>query len=641
MNAGSALRPARRLRAATGVLLALALLVVVGAVVVNGALLGVGLAAKTASDRFLALPSELRAPALPQRTVIVDAEGGPIGWLWEEDRQVVPLDRIAPVMRQALVDVEDSRFYENPGVDARAVARALVRDQVAKVSGDEDEQEGASTLTQQYVKNLRLATARGKGEREEAVEHSYTRKIEEARYALRLGETMSKDAILEGYLNLVFFGNGAYGVQAAAERYFDVDAADLTLPQAALLAGLVKNPSSLDPTENPRDARERRDLVLDRMLELGHVTPAQHAAAVAAPLRLRAGGPTAGCSGPRGYYCSYVLQALLADERFGEDERARERVLRTGGFRIVTTMDPQVQRAAERATARARDSRAHLAAAVVEPGTGKVLALAASRPFGVGDGATSVDLPLGGSTGFAAGSTFKVFVLAEALEQGIDLDLELDAPQVYRTTDRGKPYEVRNALDSESGRFTLQEATWLSVNTWYMQLQERTGVRGPAELAEAMGVRRVGGGPLHRVPSFTLGTNEVSPLAMAGAYATLAARGQFCPPHALVAVEQPRYAGEGGAPAPRVEREVAAPECRRVLPQRGRGHRHAGAARRDPAGHGDGGRPGAAGGGQDGHRAGLLVGVVHRLHARPGGGGVAGRPAGRLPLPAARRRDRR
>ena len=262
MNAGSALRPARRLRAAAGVLLALALLIALGAVVLNGALLGVGLVAKQASDRFLALPSELRAPALPQRTVIVDAEGGPIGWLWEENRQVVPLDRIAPVLRQALVDIEDSRFYENPGVDARAVARAALRDQVGRVSGDEGRQEGASTLTQQYVKNLRLATARSEGERDDAVEHSYSRKIEEARYALGLSETMSKDAILEGYLNLVFFGNGAYGAQAAAERYFDVDAADLTLPQAALLAGLVKNPTSLDPTRDPEGARERRDLVL-------------------------------------------------------------------------------------------------------------------------------------------------------------------------------------------------------------------------------------------------------------------------------------------------------------------------------------------------------------------------------------------
>ena len=568
MNAGSALRPARRLRAAAGVLLALALLVVVGAVVVNGALLGVGLAAKQASDRFLALPSALRAPALPQRTEIVDAEGGPIGWLWEENRQAVALDQIAPVMRQALVDIEDSRFYENPGVDARAVARAALRDQVGRVSGGDVEQEGASTLTQQYVKNLRLATARSEGERDDAVEHSYARKIEEARYALRLSETTSKDAILEGYLNLVFFGNGAYGVQAAAERYFDVDAADLTLPQAALLAGLVKNPTSLDPTRNPRDARERRDLVLDRMLELGHATPAEHARATAAPLGLKPGGPTGGCRGPRGYYCNHVLQTLMADERFGKDERTRERVLRTGGLTIVTTMHPQVQLAAEQATARARGSRAHLAAAVVEPGTGKVLALAASRPFGVDDGATSVDLPLGGSSGFQAGSTFKVFVLAKAIEQGIDLDFALNAPQVYRTTDNGKPYEVRNALDSESGRFTLEKATWLSVNTWYMQLQDRTGVRGPAELAEAMGVRRAGGEPLHRVPSFTLGTNEVSPLAMAGAYATLAARGEHCPPYAVVAVEQPGYVGEFGAPAPEVERAVEAPQCRQVLPQR-------------------------------------------------------------------------
>ncbi len=568
MNAGPVHRPPRRRpRRVAGLLSALLVFTLCVTVAVNLVLVGVGLAAKEASDRFLAMPADLRQVPLPQRSVMVAADGTPIAWFWEENRSVVKLDRIAPVMRQALVDIEDSRFYDNPGIDLRAIGRALVRSQVGAVTGKDSEQEGASTLTQQYVKNLRLAQARTDAERAEVVEVSYARKLEEARYALRLADTMTKDEILEGYLNLVFFGNGGYGVQAAAERYFSVPAAALSLPQAALLAGIVKNPSALDPTKHPEDALVRRNLVLDRMLELGHVTADEHAAATAAPLGLRPGGPTAGCAGPNGYFCDHVLRSLLADERLGKDEATRRSLLETGGLTIVTTLHPKVQAAAVAATARARGSRANLAAAVVQPGTGRVLALAGSQPFGVEPGQTSVNLPVGGSSGFQAGSTFKVFVLAQAIAQGIPLDLELYAPQVYTASDNGKPYPVANASDSESGVFTLEEATWHSVNTWYMQLQERTGINGPAALAEAMGVRLANGRPLLRVPSFTLGTNEVTPLAMAGAYATFAARGKHCPPYALVALRQPAYAGPGGAAAARLGNvDNPAPRCRQVLP---------------------------------------------------------------------------
>ena len=568
MNAGPVRGPSRQpSRGWSRLVLPVVAFTACVAVAVDLVLVGVGLAAKEASDRFLALPSRLDASPLPQRSVMVDAEGTPIAWFYEQNRSVVPLDQIAPVVRQALVDIEDSRFYENPGIDLRAIGRALARSQADAVTGDETGQQGASTLTQQYVKNLRLLQARTEAEREEVLEVSYARKLEEARYALRLADTMTKDEILEGYLNLVFFGNGAYGVQAAAERYFSRPASALTLPQAALLAGIVKNPTALDPTNAPEDSLARRNVVLDRMLELGHVTDEEHAAATAAPLGLDPGGPTAGCTGPNGYFCDHVLDQLLADPRLGKDEAARQAVLETGGLTVVTTLHPKVQAAAVAATARARGSRANLATAVVQPGTGTVLALAASQPFGVGPGQTSVNLPVGGTSGFQAGSTFKVFVLAQAIAQGIPLDFELFAPQVYVGSDNGKPYPVANAADSESGVFTMEQATWLSVNTWYMQLQERTGIRAPAALAEAMGVRLANGKPLHRVPSFTLGTNEVTPLAMAGAYATFAARGKHCPPRDLVALRQPAYAGAGGSAAARVGNlDWPAPTCRQVLP---------------------------------------------------------------------------
>ena len=397
MNGRPVRRPSRRRsRGWTRLVLPVLVFTACVAVAVNVVFVGLGLAAKQASDRFLAMPSRLDASPLPQRSVMVDAEGTPIAWFYEQNRSVVPLDQVAPVMRQALVDIEDSRFYDNPGIDLRAIGRALVRSQAGAVTGDSSQPEGASTLTQQYVKNLRLAQARTEAAREEVLEVSYARKLEEARYALQLADTMSKDEILEGYLNLVFFGNGAYGVQAAAERYFSVPASALTLPQAALLAGIVKNPSALDPTNAPQDALERRNLVLDRMLELGHVTADEHAAATAAPLGLDPGGPAAGCTGPDGYFCDHVLDQLLADDRLGKDEAAREALLVTGGLTITTTLHPKVQAAAVAATARARGSRANLATAVVQPGTGRVLALAGSQPYGVEPGQTSVNLPVGG-----------------------------------------------------------------------------------------------------------------------------------------------------------------------------------------------------------------------------------------------------
>lgn len=540
MTARPLRRPSRRqLRGVIRVVLGLLLVTGCVAAVLCTALVGAGLTAKAASDRFLAMPADLRPSPLPQRTVLVDAAGTPFAWLWKENRQVVALEQVAPVMRQALVDIEDDRFYENSGIDLRA---------------------------QQYVKNLRLAQADTDAEREQAQDDTYQRKVQEARYALQLSRTLSKDEILAGYLNLVFFGNGAYGVQAAAERYFDVDAADLTLPQAALLAGLVKNPSALEPNANPADARERRDVVLDRMAELGSISPAEHAAARAAPLGLRAGGPVAGCAGASGYFCDAVLQTLLAAPRFGPDPQTRRAVLETGGFTIRTTLDPKVQAAADAATRRARGSRAALAAAVVQPGSGQVLALSGSAPFGVQKGATSVDLPLGGSSGFQSGSTFKVFVLAQAVGDGLPLDLEIDSPQVYVADDNGTPYPVANAGDSEAGRFTLEEATELSVNTYFIQLQARIGIDKPARLAEAMGVRRADGGPLQRVPSFTLGTNEVTPLAMAGAYATLAARGRHCSPHAVLGIDPPASTGPGGRPAAAVDTgDVRPPTCRQVM----------------------------------------------------------------------------
>lgn len=528
------------------------------ALVVDSAAVGVGLWVKHRSDEFVALPSSVNVSDVPERTVLLDRTGRPFAYFWDQDRAAVPAARMSKAIRDAVVAVEDARFYDNHGVDLQATLRALAHD---VSSGGH---EGGSTITQQYVKNLLVTHARSTAGQRAATRLTSQRKLAEARLAVAITRRMSKDDILTGYLNLVFFGRGAYGVQAAAETFFATDAARLTLPQAALLAGLVKGPSQFDPFAHPDAAVARRDLVLDRMAATGAISAAQAATAKSAPLAVRNGARRAGCPGSSaGYFCDWVLRRLLADPALGRSVHERQRRVDTGGLVVRTTLDPAVQASTQRAVDRASGSRAAIAAVVQQPGTGAVLAMTASVPFGFGRGQSSVNLPLGGSTGFQAGSTFKMFVLTQAIENGLPLQLRMYAPQQYASRafarynvvhGRPTPYVVRNAADSESGVFTLEEATWHSVNTYYVQLEERVGFAGPARIAESMGVRRADGSPLQRVPSFTLGTNEVSPLAMAGAVATYAAHGRYCPAFGIARVI--------GAPTPR-----HAP-CRQVLDPR-------------------------------------------------------------------------
>ena len=501
---------------------------------------GLGLWAKHQSDAFVALPATISSSYVPERSVVLDSAGRPIAYFWDQDRASVPTREMSPFIRQAAVAVEDARFWTNNGIDVQGMLRALVHN---ATSGSH---QGGSTITQQYVKNLLVLKARSKQEQRDATALTASRKLAEMRYAVAITQRMSKDDILTGYLNIAYFGRDAYGVQAAAETFFGTDAAHLTLPQAATIAGLVKSPAAFDPVAHPQAALARRSVVLDRMVATGVITQRQADKAKATKLALRDGARHPGCTNSSaGYFCDWLQRQLLADPGLGATPKQRQHRLDTGGLVIRSTLDPRVQASTQRAVDRASHSRAAAASVVVQPGTGKVLAMAASVPFGLGKGRSSVNLALGGSTGFQAGSTFKVFVLTEAIEKKLPLDLRIYAPQVYRSTQYAKynvvggrptPYAVRNAADSESGTFTLEQATWHSVNTYYMQLEERVGFDGPARIAESLGVRRADGGPLHRIPSFTLGTNEVTPLAMAGAMAAYSAHGRYCEPYGMVQV---------------------------------------------------------------------------------------------------------
>jgi penicillin-binding protein 1A len=543
-----------------------------GRVRLAGALLAGSLAlAGCVTVRPLALVPPDR---VAQTSLVLDAAGRRLAALHgPENRTAVPLGGVSRWMRLAVVDTEDARFWRHGGVDWLAVARAAARDlERGRVV------EGGSTITQQYVKNTYVS-----GER------SLRRKLAEAAHAWGVERANGKRAILEAYLNTVYFGQGAYGVEAAARTYFSTRAARLTLPQAALLAGTIRAPAAYDPFRHPRAARARRAVVLERMARQGHLAAAARARAAAAPLGLRpgvAGGARAGAgggpgAGPRApWFVDWVLDQLLdpADHRFdalGTSRAARTDAVFTGGLRITTTVDEAAQAAAERAVAAATGRRGgpYGALVAVEPGSGAVRAMVGGRDWAGDRRFGRVNLATGaGGGGRPAGSAFKTFALVAALERGIPPEAVFQAPDRLVVGRRGgaPAWRVANYEGHGFGEATLRSATALSINTVYAGLLLRLGggdadrgARAVVEAAARMGVAS----PLRAVPSAVLGTNEVTPLEMASAYATLAAGGRRAAPFGVSRITGPggRVLYQAGPGAAQVVRPAVAAIATDVL----------------------------------------------------------------------------
>jgi membrane peptidoglycan carboxypeptidase len=514
---------------------------------------GAALTAKAAAEDFQSLPGDLKTRELAQRSVLLAADGTRIATFFDENRVSVPLKKVAPVMRQAILAIEDARFYDHPGIDTRGTLRALV----SNASGGPPQ--GGSTLTQQYVKNLLIQLADGdKRKIAAARERTITRKLQELKYALEIEKRMSKDQILENYLNISYYGSGAYGVEAAARHYFSTSAAKLTLPQAATLAGIVRSPTAYDPTLYPDRARARRDVVLARMEEVGFITPAQHRKARAARLGLKITETHNGCTrSPAPFFCDYVVRVIQNDPIFGRTQAQRADLLSRGGLTIRTTLDLKAQRAADRALREYVEPRNRVASAMamVEPGTGRIKAVAVNRYYGKGRGRTNVnyatDFAYGGSRGFQVGSTMKAFTAAAAIEERFGVYYPIFSP--YRLTQglpRTKDCEGRNVYDtgyapvnespSENGMYDMRTAMALSVNTYFLQLQNRVGLCDVVTMSKRLGIKRADGRPLDPVLSYTLGVNELSPLTMASAFATFAARGTYCSPVAILSITNRR-----------------------------------------------------------------------------------------------------
>ena len=496
------------------------------------------------------LPRELDVDPVAVRSRILAADGTLIATLYEQNRIPVPLAAMSPIMLKAIVAIEDSRFYDHGALDLKGTLRAMIRNQT-----EGEVQQGGSSITQQYVKLSLVEKAKSAAARRRATEVSYQRKLTELRYAIAVESELSKDEILERYLNLVNFGDGAYGVQAASQHYFRTTADKLTLPQAALLAGLVKNPTGYDPTNDLARAKARRDLVLRRMLELGVISLHQAKQALKAPvINLSRVEPVPnGCANSRyPFYCDYVVSKLLENPALGATIRDRDHYLKTGGLTIRTTIDPRIQAAAQASIeAHSKPTDTAIAAiTMVQPGTGVVKAMVQSKPYGNGRNHTNYNYNVeksyaGGYGGFQNGSTMKAFTIAAALQKGIPMDYRINSPQQINLSGkkfttctgftRDPDYTPQNS--THSGDLTMVEAARFSTNTYFLQLSQRVGLCPIAGVAARLGVYNAQtGGPLDQVVSMTLGVGYVTPLMLSNAYATFAARGKYCKPLVVATV---------------------------------------------------------------------------------------------------------
>jgi membrane peptidoglycan carboxypeptidase len=538
--------------------------VIVAAIVVPPAALA-GSFARVLSGTYAELSADFAAPPMAQRSSAYADDGRTlIATFYDENRRDVPLSQIAPVMRQAVVAAEDRRFYQHGAVDPRGMLRAFVAD---LRHGGADQ--GGSTLAMQYVRNVLKDDPRlTPKQRQEATADTLHRKLQEIRYAISVEHTLSKAQILDRYLNIAYFGDGAYGIDAASHAYFDTSPARLTLPEAAMLAGLVQSPDTDNPVTGDRAAAlNRRAYVLQSLATMHVITSAQAAAVSGQPLGLQVGAPTRnGCTatdhaGSWGFFCDYLRRWWDAQPQFGATSDARDRALREGGYRIVTSLDPRIQAAAEKQalTVYPYGSPRALPIAVVQPGTGRILAMAVNRHYslapnpGLRHYPNTVD-PLvaggGGVVGYQAGSTFKLFTMLAALSSGLPLDTSFTAPAALRTrwaatgpgTCRGRWCPRNDNPAWMDGHRTMWAGYGRSVNTYFVWLEQRVGVQRAVDMARRLGItfRAPADARLAAHPdswgSFTLGVADTTPLDLAEAYATLADGGTSCAPLPVVSI---------------------------------------------------------------------------------------------------------
>ncbi|MEU4363750.1 transglycosylase domain-containing protein [Promicromonospora sp. NPDC023987] len=568
-----------------GLLLAFVLTAGAGGVIAAGLVIplasGVDTAVDTGVEVFEEVPAELVPGPLSEQSQIYASNGKTkLATFYVHNRIVVPLDKVSDHMKNAVISIEDERFYTHGGVDPEGISRAAVKNFGGGAT------EGASTLTQQYVKNVLIEEASRSGDTFgvlEASEGSLTRKLREAKLAIALEKQMSKDEILQGYLNIAQFGRSVYGVETASRHYFNKSSSDLSVVEAATIAGITKSPNAFDPVQNPEEAAKRRDLVIGKMWQLGYITTEERDKAFDTKLEdsLDVQPLDVGCDSAKGaaFFCDYVIKEIMASPEFGKTRAERQDLLYRGGLRIVTTLDMKMQKAAHKTIAEAvpADNNYGLEAAVtsVEPGTGQIKAMAQNVPYNARATESaqrttaqnySADYMHGNSRGFQVGSNFKPFVLAEWLRSGRQLHDRVSANSfvanetsfqaqgcVHAFTNQN--WEVSNVDGSASGTVSVLQGTFQSLNTVYARMSQQLDLCNVQQTAWDVGFRpmtsglTLDGAPTFRtidspdkadidvLASMTLGTQASTPVNQASAFATFASGGTYCDPVAILQVK--------------------------------------------------------------------------------------------------------
>jgi membrane peptidoglycan carboxypeptidase len=547
-----------------------------------------GVATRDAAKTF----NDLSVPALghvPTRSEIMDSQGHLIAYYYPGGIYRIPVsyNHIAPVMRDAIIAIEDSRFYLHGAMDPRGTVRAFINDV------NNNPVQGGSTLAQQYVKNALILTAHTTAEKLAAQADTPERKIRELRIAANVEHELTKPQLLSAYLNVAFFNNNAYGIQVAAERYFKTSAQQLTLSQAALLAGMVENPTADNPFLHPKHAKQRRNIVLARMAQLNYITQAAAAAAAKKGLGLHRStiplqtGCYSSSARHEAFFCDYVLAVLRTDKAY---KKVYADLNTTGGLRIYTTMSARDERSAQNAVNYIVPDQSSTynpnhnadAEVLIQPRTGRVRGIAVDRHYGTGPADNNIDYAVDakydGGAGVQTGSSSKLFTLITALKQGTPFGFtqKIVSPSTIGPYYNCKgqfsgSFPVHNAEGAGKGTFSLYTGTTQSINVFYAMLEQKVGLCNVVKTAVSMGVHRANGRsllkavgrPFHKgyqesadsIPSFTLGSINVSPMSMAAAYATVAARGIYCKP---VAID--RIVTSGGKDLP-----VESAGCHRVF----------------------------------------------------------------------------
>jgi 1A family penicillin-binding protein len=470
-------------------------------------------------------PVEIKT--FPERTTVYAADGSVLATLADENRRLVKLSDVNDITQKAIVAIEDDRFWSrHAGVDVHAIFRAALANLRAG-----NIVEGGSTITQQLIKNTLTGSAQ-----------TFARKYQEAQLAIKLESQYTKDQILERYLNLVYFGHGAYGIASAAEYYFAESPQDLTLPQAALLAGVIKAPATDDPIISPTRALARRNTVLTKMFQLGWITPREYADAIASPIKLSKKQRSVNQPGPEPYFVRYVEDTILHDPRyfsiFGKTYEQRRAALFQGGLQIYTTLSPRLQRLAKASTneqlpnpGKTPPKDPESAVVSIDPRTGQIEAMYAGRDF------SQVKFNLATQSQRGAGSAFKLFTLVAALENGIPPGKVYDSTTPVTITDpvchgpQGD-WMPSNAEPGSGGYIDLWDATAHSVNVVFAQLIRDVGPEKVVEVARRLGIT----GYVPQVCAITLGAVGVSPLDMTSAYGVIANGGVRCEPIAIARV---------------------------------------------------------------------------------------------------------